>query len=213
LHIVDWASINNSIIVEDDSGCEFTYESRVTSSIHSSDTHGRTIYIGSLSHIIPPSWRVGFMVVPKRIRPTLLRLKSLTSRCTSPVVQRLVLKLFESGFMQEQVRKLQRICEQRRQAMLDELSKWPPEIATFSPVKSGFLQTIWLPSSMADIDIYRQCLEKGVAVVPVSPCFLNPPARPGLIINFAAVPSEKMADGLYQLRGILERSLGGESGA
>jgi GntR family transcriptional regulator/MocR family aminotransferase len=213
LHIVDWASINNSIIVEDDSGCEFTYESRVTSSIHSSDTHGRTIYIGSLSHIIPPSWRVGFMVVPKRIRPTLLRLKSLTSRCTSPVVQRLVLKLFESGFMQEQVRKLQRICEQRRQAMLDQLVKWPPEIASYSPVKSGFLQTIWLPGSMADIDIYRQCLEKGVAVVPVSPCFLNPPARPGLIINFAAVPSERMADGLYHLRGILERSTGGESGS
>jgi len=208
LHIIDWASINNSIIVEDDSGCEFTYESRVTSSIHSSDTHDRTIYISSLSHIIPPSWRVGFMVVPKRIRPTLVRLKSLTSRCTSPVVQRLVLKLFESGFMEEQVRKLQRICEQRRQAMLDELKTWPPELATYSPVKSGFLQTIWLPSAVGDVEIYRQCLDKGIAVVPVSPCFLKPPARPGLIINFAATPAEKMAEGLKELRAILEKRNG-----
>jgi DNA-binding transcriptional MocR family regulator len=203
LRVLDWAVNTNAMVIEDDTNCEYFYDSRVISSIHAFDTEQRTIYIGSLSHIIPPSWRLGFMVVPPVVRPLALRLKALTTRCTSPVVQRLVLKLFESGFMQEQSRKLQKLCEQRRELLLKELETWPADVISFSPVKGGLTQTIWLPDYMNDLQLYKKCQAIGFTVIPASPCFQTYPAKPGLVLNFGATPAEQMLLGLQKLKGLL----------
>lgn len=203
LRVLDWAVNTNAVVIEDDTNCEYFYDSRVISSIHAFDTEQRTIYIGSLSHIIPPSWRLGFLVVPPAVRPLALRLKALTTRCTSPVVQRLVLKLFESGFMQEQSRKLQKLCEQRRELLLKELETWPADVISFSPVKGGLTQTIWLPDCMNDLQLYKKCQAIGFTVIPASPCFQTYPAKPGLVLNFGATPAEQMLLGLQKLKGLL----------
>jgi GntR family transcriptional regulator/MocR family aminotransferase len=207
--ILEWANANNSVIIEDESCSEFSYQSRMTPAIAAIDELKRTLYIGSLSQILPSEWRISFVVAPPSMQAPLLRLKALTSRCTSPTLQWLLVKLFENSVPQQRARQLQRICESRRLAMLRALQEWNLPEVMFSPVKAGLFQTVWLPSRVDDTEIRSRCRMAGVEVTPVSPCHLTRPARSGLVLNFGALEETQIEEGIKLvgqiLRQVLER--------
>ncbi|HEY9756651.1 MAG TPA: PLP-dependent aminotransferase family protein [Oculatellaceae cyanobacterium] len=204
--IAEWANERRVVVVEDDSASEFLYESRVSLSIYSQASE-QTVYIGSFSQMLPSEWQIGFVVAPACLRKALIRVKSLTNRCTSLLVQSLVRRLLESGFVQEYTRRLQRQNDERRQFLLEILRTWHLENAMFSPVKGGSWQTLWLQPGIDDISVARACAESGIAIAPVSPCFVRQPARSGLILNFSAMDVDSLISALSRLRGVLKETL------
>jgi len=209
--ILEWAITNNSVIIEDESCSEFSYQSRMTPAIAAMDELKRTLYIGSLSQIIPAEWRISFVVAPPSMQAPLLRLKALASRCTSPTLQWLLVKLFENAVPQQRARQLQRICESRRLAMLRALQEWGLPDVLFSPVKAGLFQTVWLPSRVDDTEIRSRCRLAGVEVTPVSPCHLTRPARSGLVLNFGALEETQIEEGIRLVGEILKQVLDQQS--
>jgi GntR family transcriptional regulator / MocR family aminotransferase len=205
--ILEWANANNSVIIEDESCSEFSYQSRMTPAIAAMDELKRTLYIGSLSQILPAEWRISFIVAPPTMQAPLLRLKALASRCTSPTLQWLLVKLFENSVPQQRARQLQRICESRRLAMLRALQEWDLPEVVFSPVKAGLFQTVWLPSRVDDTEIRLRCRLAGVEVTPVSPCHLTRPARSGLVLNFGALEETQIEEGIRLVGEILRQVL------
>jgi len=206
--IAAWAKAHNALIIEDDNNCEFTYESRLAPAIRSFDAADNTIYIGTFSQTIMPSWRIGYMVVPKAMREPLFRMKWLADRCTSPMVQHLVLKLLRGGFLKQHLKKALRVCETRRDALIQEVQKWPQELVSYTPVKGGLHQTLWLPASIDDVAVFNECFAQQVGVLPVSPCFMTKPARPGLMLNFSAMPEERIVEGMSILHKVLMNAYG-----
>lgn len=206
--IAAWAKSRNAMIIEDDNNCEFTYESRLAPAIRSFDAENNSIYIGTFSQTIMPPWRIGYMVVPKAMREPLFRLKWLTDRCTSPLVQHLVLKLLQGGFLKQHLKKALRMSELRRETLIKELQDWPPDLVSYTPVKGGLHQTLWLPAAIDDVAVFNACFEQGVGVLPVSPCFATKPARPGIMLNFSAMPPEQLIEGMAILRNVLVNTYG-----
>lgn len=204
--IAEWANERRVVVIEDDSASEFLYESRVSLSIYS-QAREQTVYIGSFSQMLPPEWQIGFLVAPASLRKALIRVKSLTNRCTSLLVQSLARRLLESGFVQEYTRRLQRQNDERRQCLLEILRTWHLENAMFSPVKGGSWQTLWLQPGVDDLAVARACAESGIAIAPVSPCFVRQPARSGLILNFSAMKVDSLISALSRLRGVLKEVL------
>jgi GntR family transcriptional regulator/MocR family aminotransferase len=203
--ILEWANANNSVIIEDESCSEFSYQSRMTPAIAAMDELKRTLYIGSFSQILPAEWRISFVVAPPSMQAPLLRLKALTSRCTSPTLQWLLVKLFENAVPQQRARQLQRMCESRRLAMLRSLQEWNLPEVVFSPVKAGLFQTVWLPGRVDDTEIRSRCRMAGVEVTPVSPCHLTRPARSGLVLNFGALEESQIEEGIKVVGQILKQ--------
>jgi GntR family transcriptional regulator/MocR family aminotransferase len=201
--IAAWAEESQSFIIEDDNNCEFTYESRINPAIRSYDGNDRTIYIGTLSQLLAPAWRVGFMLIPKVLQEPLLRLKWLADRSTSPIAQQLVLELFASGYIKRHAKKALRAADNNRAALLRALEIWPSELAKYTPVKGGLCQTIWLPAQMDDSQVFDRCFEAGVGVLPLSPHFLTNPSPPGLILNFGSLNPEQIAQGVIRIRKVL----------
>jgi GntR family transcriptional regulator/MocR family aminotransferase len=184
--ILEWADRNNALIIEDDTNCEFTYESRLTPSIHSIDASDRTLYLGALGAILPASMQLAFVVVPPAVRAPFTRLKSIASRCTSTVVQRLAFRLFETEFVHERIRKLQRLLELRRAVLLEQLRLSNNSRIIYSPTKSGIFQTIWLSSELDDVSLAQSCFREHV--LPISPFYVAHVGRPGLMLSFAQRP-------------------------
>ena len=54
-------------LVEDDYDSEFRYTRQPLPSLHSLDATGQVIYFGSMSKVLFPSLRIGFMVLPKEL--------------------------------------------------------------------------------------------------------------------------------------------------
>jgi GntR family transcriptional regulator/MocR family aminotransferase len=187
--LLQWAQANKTTIVEEDTNCEFSFDSRIIPSIHSLDDSARTFYIGAPASIFPEQMHLAFMVVPEAVRAPFTRLKSLANRCTSPILQRLMLRMFETEYVPERIRKLQRLLELRRATLLEELGKIPAGNVIYSPAKGGTFQCVWLSSQIDDLALGERCSSSHV--LPASPYYLQPAGRPGLSISFAQ-PAESI---------------------
>jgi len=67
LRLLDLAHRAQFAILEDDYDYEFHYEGRPVLPLASADAHGTVIYLGTLSKILAPGLRLGFVVAPKRL--------------------------------------------------------------------------------------------------------------------------------------------------
>lgn len=74
LALIRYAQQNNCYIVEDDYDGEFRYEGQPVSTLYELDPV-RVIYLGSLSKILAPSLRLGFLVLPEALLAPCKRLK------------------------------------------------------------------------------------------------------------------------------------------
>ena len=207
LQIAAWAKEHNVILIEDDNNCEFTYESRQSPALYSFAPEN-CIYIGTFSQLLEPSWRLAFLLVPDRMRDAFYRSKWLTDRCSSPLVQTLVLELMETGFLKRHLKRSQTLCESRREKLLHELGQISKDLVNYTNAKGGLHQALWLQSSINDIEIFQKCFEEGLGVLPISPYFQRQPAPPGLILSFSAVEEDKISDGIHSLKRILEEAHG-----
>ena len=69
LELLRWARAQGSYIIEDDYDGEYRYDIRPVPPLHAMDDHGNTIYIGTVSKILSPTLRLGYLVVPHRVMP------------------------------------------------------------------------------------------------------------------------------------------------
>lgn len=67
IKLLDWASKNDSWIIEDDYDGEFRYSGYPLPSLKSLDQYDRVIYAGSFSKTLYPGIKVGYIVVPNRL--------------------------------------------------------------------------------------------------------------------------------------------------
>lgn len=201
--IAEIAKRSNAIIIEDDVGCDFTYESRVTPAVFSMMQNERCVYMGTFSHILPPSWQIAFVVIPPAMREPFYRLKLVADRCTSPVVQNVLLQLFLDGQLQRTVTRLQREYGRLRDELIKQLSQFPEKTITYTPVRGGLHQAVWLPASMDDRQIVDECVAQAVAFTAISPLFASTPARPGVLLNFAAVDENEIKQAVSVLKEVV----------
>jgi GntR family transcriptional regulator/MocR family aminotransferase len=69
--LLNWAHHSGSWIIEDDYDSEYRYESQPIAALQGLDSDARVIYIGTLSKVLFPSLRLGYMVIPPGPRRSL----------------------------------------------------------------------------------------------------------------------------------------------
>src|SRR5580704_5317274 len=69
LLLLNWAARSGAWIIEDDYDSEYRFGSRPIASLQGLDTDARVIYIGTLSKVLFPALRLGYVVVPRDLVP------------------------------------------------------------------------------------------------------------------------------------------------
>ena len=87
LALLDWAARNRAWVVEDDYDSEYRYTGAPLASLQSLDRAGCVVYVGTLSKVLFPGLRLGYMVAPPALAEALVQAKAVVDRHTAIVPQ------------------------------------------------------------------------------------------------------------------------------
>jgi len=109
-------------IIEDDYDNEIHYAGRPVLPLASADRAGVVIYIGTLSKILAPGLRVGFLSAPPQLIERLLVIRTRVDRQGDQVLEAALAELFEDGEVGRHARRMRRIYLARREALVEALA-------------------------------------------------------------------------------------------
>jgi GntR family transcriptional regulator / MocR family aminotransferase len=129
-------------IIEDDYDHEFHYIGRPVLPIACDDSAGLVIYIGTLSKVLAPGLRLGFIVAPADLIERLVSYRSFIDLQGDAVIECAVAELIEEGLVQRHVAKTRRIYRGRLTTLAAALRTQLGDFLTFRQPRGG--TAIWV---------------------------------------------------------------------
>jgi GntR family transcriptional regulator/MocR family aminotransferase len=139
LHLI---RANNIAVIEDDYDYDFHYTSSPILPLASADHGGNVIYIGSVTKTLAPSLRFGYMVAPKRFITEGIALRRLIDIRSDNVWEEALATLFDSGQMQNHLKRSVKLYHQRRDKFCELLKEQLSDKISFEVPDGGM--AVWV---------------------------------------------------------------------
>jgi len=109
-------------LLEDDYDHDVHFDSFPPLPMAAQDPEQLVIYVSTLSKLIFPGARLGFMAVPKAALPYFLQIKAYTSRVNETLASRAVALWIQDGAFERHLRRLRRVYHERRDHLVERLA-------------------------------------------------------------------------------------------
>jgi GntR family transcriptional regulator/MocR family aminotransferase len=123
LALLELAEREGLLVFEDDYDHEFHYEGRPILPLASADRAGVVVYVGTLSKVLAPGLRVGYMVAPRELLERVVAERFYLDRQGDLATEHALAELFEDGEIQRHVRRTRRLYQTRRDHFVALLGK------------------------------------------------------------------------------------------
>jgi GntR family transcriptional regulator / MocR family aminotransferase len=203
LHLLDWAQQAGAWIVEDDYDSEYRYESVPISSLQGLDQNERVIYIGTFSKTCFPSLRVGYLVIPSDLSDRFRMVRSASDLCAPHLYQAVLADFLNEGQYARHVRKTRLIYAERRQTVVEALTKTFGESAQILGARAGMYLTISSPPGFRDVEIAYRAAEEKLWLWPLSLTYATDKAIQGFILGFGSARTPELRNAVNRLGRLL----------
>jgi GntR family transcriptional regulator/MocR family aminotransferase len=150
-------------VVEDDYDHEFHYDGRPVLPLASADSSGSVIYIGTLSKVLAPGLRIGYVVAPRPVIALIAAHRSLLDIQGDLPTEAAVAALLEEGEVERHIARARRIYAARREVLTTSLRHAFGHDVAFRPAPGGM--ALWVRFLMkVDVERWaRRSLDHGVS--------------------------------------------------
>lgn len=155
-------------IVEDDVFCDLWLDNPPPPPIKSLDEKGNVLYIGSLSKCFAPGLRVGWVAGPEAVIQRLADVKMQMDYGVSALVQQVTGELLESGLYDEGMITVRKQLRERRDLMMELLSRYFTGLADWKRPEGGFFVWIRLRNHWSGDRLFNLALKEGILITPGS---------------------------------------------
>lgn len=166
---------------------------------------GRVIHLSSLSKIVAPGLRVGWMIAPAAVRQRCLIAKQTSDLCTSPWTQRIAANYLASGALAAALPRLVAGYRAKCEAMLQGLQGMN-EFLQVAPPAGGMFVWGHLVGGVDAQAVLQRAIEQNVLFVPGAAFYADAADLSSIRLSFAAPGVAAIAEGLERLRRAFELS-------
>lgn len=207
--VLEMAVRHQTLIVEDDPYGDLYFHSAPPPSLLnlSAEVPGSRAmlaYCGSMSKVLSPGLRVGWMIAPAPLLAKATMCKQFSDAHTSTFAQATAAQYLKAGRMRETLARVREVYAERAQAMGDALRRELGGAIEFVQPQGGLFVWARLTGAGGGVsdggELARRAIEKGVAFVPGAPFYCANPDHATLRLSFATVGVEKIEEGVARLK-------------
>ena len=165
----------------------------------SPDENDFIVYTGTMSKILSPGVRVGWLVAPRPVRAKLILGKQSADLCSSSLAQHFVAAYFASGDWRAYVASLREIYHRRRDVILDALAEHLPAAASWTHPQGGLFIWVTLPDYIDTTNLLALALAENVAFVPGAAAFADAGGASSMRLNFSSSADEEIREGVRRI--------------
>ena len=201
-----FAQRHGAYILEDDYNAEFRFDGPPLPCLQGLDHAGRVIYAGTMSKILFPSLRLGYVLVPEQLVDAITKIRSVTDQHSPAIDQATLARFITEGFFLSHIKRMRKLYSERRQFFIEQFNRRLGDRFVLQDTEAGLHFVAWLRNP-ADFDsIKRVGAEIGVQPVPLSRFCIKAELRPAFIFGFAAWSRAQIKEGLLKLALALNRT-------
>lgn len=195
-------------VAEDNPYGELRFEGEYLPSLKSMDSKGLVMFLGTLSKILCPGYRLGWVAAAPEILAKFNVIKQAADLQASTISQMEMSKFFDLYSVDDHVAKLREVYGHRRTVMLDAMKKYFPEGVTYTYPNGGLFTWVILPEGIDAAVLQKEkALPLNVAFVPGEPFFPNGGNANTFRMNYSCMPDEKIEEGIRLLGKAIEEAI------
>jgi GntR family transcriptional regulator / MocR family aminotransferase len=198
--LLNWAARSGAWIIEDDYDSEYRFANRPIASLQGLDTAGRVIYIGTFSKVMFPALRLGYVVVPKDLICAFSAARDAADVFSSTLYQTVLTDFIREGHFARHIRRMRMLYMERRRALIRAIHIHMGDVLEVIGAEAGMHLVALLPHATNDVAASKKAAQKGISAIPLSTCYLEPPARGGLILGYGGANAHQLHEGIRKLR-------------
>jgi 2-aminoadipate transaminase len=161
------------------------------------------VYAGTMSKILSPGVRVGWLVAPRPVLAKLILGKQSADLCSSSLAQHFVASYFAAGDWRPYVASLRDLYRHRRDVILDALAAELPRQAHWTRPQGGLFIWVTLPDYIDTTNLLARALEEDVAFVPGAAAFVDGRGRSSMRLNFSSSSDDDLREGVRRIGAIV----------
>ncbi|MGZ5022506.1 MAG: MocR-like pyridoxine biosynthesis transcription factor PdxR [Chthoniobacterales bacterium] len=211
--MIDFARKFDSYILEDDYNAEFRFDGPPLPALQGLDNARRVIYAGTLSKILVPSIRLGYLLVPEQIVDSFVKVRAVMDQHSPSIDQATLAKFITEGFFISHVQRMRKIYADRREYFIEQFEKYLGKIFRLETKPAGLHFVAWLRDKN-DFDAFlRTRFETDIRPSPLRFYCIEAQLPPAFVFGFAAWSRAQIREGLAKLATAFARLKAGGSRA
>ena len=194
-------------VVEDNPYGELRYSGEYQPALKSLDTKGLVIYLGTMSKILSPGVRIGWICASKDFQAKFNLLAQAAVLQTSTFAAMACSKYIDMFDLDAHVEQCRQLYSKRCALMVESMDKYFPEEVKFTRPDGGLFTWAECPTYINTTEMAAKCLEKKVAYVPGDGFFPNGGNSHCLRLNYSGASEEQIVNGIKIIGDIMKASI------
>jgi 2-aminoadipate transaminase len=201
--VLEWAERRDMLIVEDDPYGLLYFDDVATEAetrpIAADDRTGRVLYLSTVSKMLAPGFRVGWMKAPESLIERFDTAKQSTDLTSGILDQHIVHEALRLGVADRLAPRLRALYRNKRDIMAAAIGARLGSRVTWQTPKGGFFLWATLPEGCTDTELLERAIQHGVIFVVGSAFHVDGSGHDTIRLSFSAPSPERIEEGARRL--------------
>jgi 2-aminoadipate transaminase len=207
--LLELAVRHQLLIIEDDAYGDLRFDGEEVPALaalaREAGAEDRLVYLATLSKIVAPGLRTGWMVAPAEIVQRCVIAKQTIDLSTSPWIQGAATHYLESGLLERHLPRIRAAYREQAHAMVGALRERLAGNLAFSAPQGGMFVWGFLPTGVDAGVLVRTAIAEKVMYVPGAPFYADAPDARSLRLCFSMSTPERIRLGVERLQRAFSR--------